>query len=537
MARAGSALEVDRARIEKGVGNENQLGTNGFSGGGQGGGFGAAGVPATPVAIANGAVATAVDTKALTERLSRSNSTLRKLGAGQNNTVYVVVCADDTNAAAGQVRDYFTNNGIPWQPLPPDNVTAISAGTIALHTDEDKAGEAKSDLKKEAVQEPAVASKTSDVYDKDYGQKIQPRSSPMDDTRKSESANAAAPPPPAPQQSTPPAPGQGGDNLGQLQQRQFQQQAANYSTNNYGDTGAAGNRNAYKENTTNAQSVGAAANDQAAQQQLAKAPAASQLNIEGNGANREMATATLADTSDAFVATGLTRRAAEQLSATLSTQRLGQTAAIVAPPDVLALNAPTAQFDFAGATNATTAAPTTWPSQSLAFAKDASTQPTTAPALAALPQGHGIQKDDHLTVTVDQLVGPGVDKTNTVRVAGDGTISLPMIEPVPAAGQTPTELEKQIAQTYRRANLIPDPTVTVRREPTTQPATTQQTMDAEATTRPAGDAMSIATTQPLADAAERVDVVVLVQKNSSVLATPTTEPAAAAAATQPIEAK
>jgi hypothetical protein len=137
---------------------------------------------------------------------------------------------------------------------------------------------------------------------------------------------------------------------------------------------------------------------------------------------------------------------------------------------------------------------------------------------------------------VPQLVGPGVEKTNTVKVATDGTINLPMLEPLPAAGQTTAELEKQIARKYSDANLIKDPTVTVARTPAT-PAT--QTSAEPATTQPIVQSFAShpLTTQPNFDAAaaERIDVVVLLQKNPLVT-NPTTEPVGAAA-TQPVEAK
>lgn len=81
-----------------------------------------------------------------------------------------------------------------------------------------------------------------------------------------------------------------------------------------------------------------------------------------------------------------------------------------------------------------------------------------------------IGKGQMLNVTVDQLVGAGLDKTSRVQVDDGGNVSLPMmIEPVPAAGQTTDQLEKNIAAKYREANLIPSATVRVEMAgPTTQ---------------------------------------------------------------------
>jgi hypothetical protein len=124
-------------------------------------------------------------------------------------------------------------------------------------------------------------------------------------------------------------------------------------------------------------------------------------------------------------------------------------------------------------------------------------------------------------VTIDQLVGPGVDKTSNVRVGADGTINLPMIEPVPAAGLTAAELQREIADKYRQDNLIRDATVTVTLGwPTTQ-AAAPATMPAELSIGPA--------TQPIG--VDTVNVVVLVQPTVAATTEPTTQPAT----TEPVQ--
>ena len=78
-----------------------------------------------------------------------------------------------------------------------------------------------------------------------------------------------------------------------------------------------------------------------------------------------------------------------------------------------------------------------------------------------------------VVVTIPQLAGrAGLSATNAVRVAADGTVALPMIDPVPAAGATPAQLADRVADRYRRANLIARPTVTVTTAPppATRPA-------------------------------------------------------------------
>ena len=88
------------------------------------------------------------------------------------------------------------------------------------------------------------------------------------------------------------------------------------------------------------------------------------------------------------------------------------------------------------------------------------------------PDAAKIAAGEVVTVVIPQLTGPGVAQTNTVHVASDGTIALPMIDPVPAAGATKDALAHRVADRYRQANLIANPTVTVVTTvtPTTQPA-------------------------------------------------------------------
>jgi hypothetical protein len=126
---------------------------------------------------------------------------------------------------------------------------------------------------------------------------------------------------------------------------------------------------------------------------------------------------------------------------------------------------------------------------------------------------NSIFKGQTLTVIIPQLVGPGIDKTNVVKVADDGSISLPMIDPLQAVGITAGELEQRIAAKYHEANLIPSATVTVSAAAATQPATmpsTNPTAAALPTTRPADQVT--AATQPARD--QGVDVVVIIEKTA-----------------------
>lgn len=142
-----------------------------------------------------------------------------------------------------------------------------------------------------------------------------------------------------------------------------------------------------------------------------------------------------------------------------------------------------------------------------------STRATTQPAAdAVLP-------DELLTVTVDQLVGPGVEKTNTIRVNADGTIALPMLlEPIPAAGSSLDALQNRVADRYRGAHLISQPTVRIV-PATDDPASAGA--NSPVSTEPAALPATAATTA----ADSTVDLLVLVLPPGTPERSPATQPA------------
>ena len=213
--------------------------------------------------------------------------------------------------------------------------------------------------------------------------------------------------------------------------------------------------------------------------------------------------ATDAATTPLFVARAMTRQEAARLAAALSTEQTGQTADFYPAAD-----------NRGNGVGFLSTTPTSQPA--IAFGAT-TTQPTTAPTDA----GRAIAAGDRLTVTVAQLVGPGVDKTNTVQVADNGTINLPMIdEPVAVAGDSAAAVGKRIAAKYHEANLIDDATVTVTPAPATQPVGVAE----------------VPATQPGDN--QTLDVVVVVQKNSNTpQLEPATQPAGAAPDATPPQVK
>jgi protein involved in polysaccharide export with SLBB domain/beta-lactamase regulating signal transducer with metallopeptidase domain len=68
---------------------------------------------------------------------------------------------------------------------------------------------------------------------------------------------------------------------------------------------------------------------------------------------------------------------------------------------------------------------------------------------------------DLLSVTISNLQGPGVETVKQTRVPNSGTISLPYVGTLTAAGRTEIELEKDIAAIYRAKNLIEQAQISV----------------------------------------------------------------------------
>jgi hypothetical protein len=71
-------------------------------------------------------------------------------------------------------------------------------------------------------------------------------------------------------------------------------------------------------------------------------------------------------------------------------------------------------------------------------------------ALAVMP----IAKGRSILVVVPELNKPGVDKANIVEVAADGTVGLPMLDRINAAGVRPVALSEQIATQYQQAHVF-----------------------------------------------------------------------------------
>src|SRR6188474_1237032 len=81
--------------------------------------------------------------------------------------------------------------------------------------------------------------------------------------------------------------------------------------------------------------------------------------------------------------------------------------------------------------------------------------------LSAAEVDYVIGKNDLLTISITDLMGPGVETLKSVRVSESGNVSLPLVGQVRAQGLTEQQLEGEIQRAYREANLIPNAQVSV----------------------------------------------------------------------------
>ncbi len=158
-----------------------------------------------------------------------------------------------------------------------------------------------------------------------------------------------------------------------------------------------------------------------------------------------------------------------------------------------------------------------------------------------------IRPGDTIEITVDELVGAGVEKRNVTTVGADGNVTMPMVEPVRAAGLTTDELSRSVGSRYRDSSLINTPTVRVARAepqnamPTTLPTSGPTTLNFFATTLPSTLPTEGATTRPTPTTTNAlddspVDLVIIVQSFENAPAEapiPTTLPTTQSVTTAP----
>ena len=92
------------------------------------------------------------------------------------------------------------------------------------------------------------------------------------------------------------------------------------------------------------------------------------------------------------------------------------------------------------------------------FASAADVQPED---LVADERDYVIGRSDLLTISITDVVAPGVETVKTVRVSESGNVSLPLIGQLRAEGLTEAQLETTIRDAYRDAGLMPNTQVSV----------------------------------------------------------------------------
>ena len=81
--------------------------------------------------------------------------------------------------------------------------------------------------------------------------------------------------------------------------------------------------------------------------------------------------------------------------------------------------------------------------------------------LVASDTDYVVGRNDLLTISITDVVGPGVETVKSVRVSESGNVSLPLIGQIRAEGLTEAQLETEIQRAYRDANLMPNTQVSV----------------------------------------------------------------------------
>ncbi len=79
--------------------------------------------------------------------------------------------------------------------------------------------------------------------------------------------------------------------------------------------------------------------------------------------------------------------------------------------------------------------------------------------LLVVSNDYRIGKGDLVNVSVNDLVGIGIETTKSIRVSESGNISLPLVGQVKAEGLTEDELQKAVADAYRNSQIITNATV------------------------------------------------------------------------------
>ncbi len=81
--------------------------------------------------------------------------------------------------------------------------------------------------------------------------------------------------------------------------------------------------------------------------------------------------------------------------------------------------------------------------------------------LVAATQDYVVGANDLLNISITDLVGPNIETVKTARISESGNVSLPLLGQIKAEGLTESQLEQEIAEGYRRANIITNAQVTV----------------------------------------------------------------------------
>ena len=83
------------------------------------------------------------------------------------------------------------------------------------------------------------------------------------------------------------------------------------------------------------------------------------------------------------------------------------------------------------------------------------------PASDATVAPGSLRKGDKLDITIFDLVGPGSSHVTKAVIGEDGSVHLPLIQPVSLAGQSEADAVQTIGKAYKAASVLANPNIIV----------------------------------------------------------------------------
>ena len=441
------------------------------------GGNGAEGVVVNGSAELRGVDPFGQQSKVLAENTPPLEGVASVASAADKNTMFMVVSTADATVTNSQVTSFLDSNRIHWEavdepmpnPMDPDAMRRASAARLKQRILELKMNEALKPTAGDVAAAPSTAPAQAQIAEPAESQAIDPTSTVSAKTGTVGERFAAKP-------AQPPVDATPGVEPADQDQRQSE-----VSQSQVADGERAEEPPLAQEKIATAQVSEPALRQQAEQVQQQRQPQQPrqeqyQYSSEEKAAARD----------NYYIARGVTKQQAAELYQRLNAEPPQlQRAAVIDGEDapgaaVVAMNEPQSAHQLGEDADQDPARRADGSRElDVAFATSgvsapAATQPTVE---VNAPGGESavLRAQDMILVSIDETVDPAL-RTRTQTIAEDGSITLPRLGRIAAAGLTPQQLEEAIATACRENNLniAGNAPIAVRKlgaaEPTTQPA-------------------------------------------------------------------